>query len=247
MSWIGKRIAAEINNGVSLQMTNRIEITEPASAATSMNHYTRALAELKAKPAHKLGEVGDQWRTPDALFWGINAMFGPFILDLFTDGDNNKCPKFYTADNNALLQDWTADLNGGKAYANPPYSRSSYDDDGTAITGMRNIMKKVMAEREKGARIVMLLKSATSEVWWPEEADHLAFVRGRISFDLPKWFVPATKKDEASSAGFAVTICVFDKTWKGQQMQYVEREALLAQGNAIMQMIELRAQEFYRI
>ena len=108
---------------------------------------------------------------------------------------------------------------------------------------MRNIMAKVIAEREKGARIVMLLKSATSEVWWPEQADHVAFVRGRISFDLPRWFVPATDKDKASSAGFAVAICVFDKEWRGQPMQYIERDTLLAQGNAIISMIEQRASE----
>lgn len=208
-----------------------------------MNHYTQSLAALKAQPAHLLKEVGDQWQTPPALFWGINAVFGPFVLDLFTDGENSKCPKFYTADNNALVQDWAADLAGGKAFGNPPYSRSSYDDDKTPITGMRNIIAKVMAERDKGAKIVLLLKSATSEVWWPEEADHIAFVRGRISFDLPAWFVPATKKDQASSAGFAVTICVFDKEWRGQPMQYIERDTLVAQGNALMDMIEQRASE----
>lgn len=49
------------------------------------NKYCRALAELRSKPAHELKEVGDQWRTPDLLFWGINAMFGPLVLDLFAD------------------------------------------------------------------------------------------------------------------------------------------------------------------
>jgi hypothetical protein len=43
------------------------------------NKYCRALAELRSKPAHELKEVGDQWRTPDLLFWGINAMFGPLV------------------------------------------------------------------------------------------------------------------------------------------------------------------------
>lgn len=208
-----------------------------------MNHYTKALAELKAQQAHKLCEVGDQWQTPPALFWGVNAVFGPFALDLFSDGENSKCPKFYTVENNALLQDWVKDLAGGKAFANPPYSRSSYDDDKNAITGMRNIMAKVTAERDKGAKIVLLLKSATSEVWWPENADHVAFVRGRISFDLPGWFIPASDKDKASSAGFAVAICVFDKEWRGHPMQYIERDTLIAQGNTILQMIEQRASE----
>ena len=37
------------------------------------NKYCQALAELRNKPAHELKEVGDQWRTPDNIFWGINT------------------------------------------------------------------------------------------------------------------------------------------------------------------------------
>ncbi|HFW5372459.1 TPA: phage N-6-adenine-methyltransferase, partial [Salmonella enterica subsp. enterica serovar Rough:b:1,5] len=43
------------------------------------NKYCQALAELRNKSAHELKEVGDQWRTPDNIYWGINAMFGPFV------------------------------------------------------------------------------------------------------------------------------------------------------------------------
>ncbi len=42
--------------------------------------YVQSLAALKTGPVHKLKEIGDQWRTPDPLFWGINAMFGPLVL-----------------------------------------------------------------------------------------------------------------------------------------------------------------------
>lgn len=37
------------------------------------NKYCQALVELRNKPAHELKEVGDQWRTPDNIFWGINT------------------------------------------------------------------------------------------------------------------------------------------------------------------------------
>lgn len=80
------------------------------------NKYCQALAALRSKPAHELKEVGDQWRTPDLLFWGINALFGPLVLDLFADDDNAKCPAWYTAEDNALTQDWSerlAELGGG--------------------------------------------------------------------------------------------------------------------------------------
>lgn len=82
------------------------------------NKYCQALAALRSKPAHELKEVGDQWRTPDLLFWGINAMFGPLTLDLFADDDNAKCPVWYTAEDNALTQDWSERLAelGGAGY-----------------------------------------------------------------------------------------------------------------------------------
>ncbi|MCO6576336.1 phage N-6-adenine-methyltransferase, partial [Escherichia coli] len=44
--------------------------------------------------------------------------------------------------------------------------------------GMRYIMKHASAMRDKGGRYVFLIKAATSEVWWPEDADHIAFIRG---------------------------------------------------------------------
>ncbi|HFT4686935.1 TPA: DNA N-6-adenine-methyltransferase, partial [Klebsiella pneumoniae] len=71
------------------------------------NSYCESLTSLRNAPSHLLKEVGDQWRTPDLLFWGINAMFGPLMLDLFADDSNAKCPVWYTAEDNALTQDWS--------------------------------------------------------------------------------------------------------------------------------------------
>ncbi|MEO1738092.1 hypothetical protein RB531_3608 [Salmonella enterica subsp. enterica serovar Typhimurium] len=134
-------------------------------------------------------------------FWGINAMFGPLTLDLFADDDNAKCPVWYTADDNALVQDWAEMLEsiGGAAFGNPPYSRSQYHEK-QAITGMTHIMDHTMEMREKGGRYVFLVKAATSETWWPEDADHIMFIRGRIGFDLPVWFVPADDKQKTTGA-----------------------------------------------
>uniref|UniRef100_UPI0011E73E58 phage N-6-adenine-methyltransferase n=1 Tax=Serratia marcescens TaxID=615 RepID=UPI0011E73E58 len=125
------------------------------------NKYCQALAELRTQKTHELKEVGDQWRTPDLLFWGINALFGPLVLDLFADDSNAKCPEWYTAENNALMQNWServAEL-GGAAFGNPPYSRSQYDGK-QAITGMTHIMNHTMAMRELGGRYVFLIKAA---------------------------------------------------------------------------------------
>ncbi|MCV5214725.1 phage N-6-adenine-methyltransferase, partial [Escherichia coli] len=123
---------------------------------------------------------------------------------------------FYTAEDNALTQDWSErliNLNGA-AFANPPYSRATQHQE-HYITGMRYIMQHASAMREKSGRYVFLIKAATSEVWWPEDADHVAFIRGRIGFDLPSWFTPADEKQIPSGAFFAGAIAVFDKNWRG--------------------------------
>ncbi|KTS29017.1 hypothetical protein NS381_05965 [Pantoea stewartii] len=57
----------------------------------AVNPYSAALDNLRAQPTHKLKEVGDQWRTPDPLWWGMNSMFGPFVLRavlIIKNGDN---------------------------------------------------------------------------------------------------------------------------------------------------------------
>lgn len=205
--------------------------------------YVQSLAAQKMAPSHVLKEIGDQWRTPDPLFWGINAMFGPLVLDLFSDGENSKCAAYYTAEDNALVQDWSVrlkDLNGA-AFANPPYSTAK-QHAGEYITGMRHIMRHTKGMRELGGRYVFLIKSATAEVWWPEDADHVAFIRGRIGFDVPLWYHPADEKQEASSAGFGAAIAVFDKAWRGPVSSYISRDLLTAQGEAFMAQIRREAE-----
>lgn len=206
------------------------------------NKYCRALAELRSKPAHELKEVGDQWRTPDLLFWGINSIFGPMVLDLFADDSNAKCPAWYTAEDNALTQDWSERLAelGGAAFANPPYSRSQYHEK-QAITGMTHIMNHTMAMRDKGGRYIYLVKSATSETWWPEDADHIMLIRGRIGFDLPVWFVPADEKQQPTSAFFAGAIAVFDRTWRGESFSYINRTELEEKGRAALSLAQFAA------
>lgn len=206
------------------------------------NQYCQALVELRAQSTHELKEVGDQWRTPDLLFWGINALFGPLVLDLFADDHNAKCPAWYTAEDNALTQDWSERLVelGGAAFGNPPYSRSQYHEK-QAITGMSHIMNHAAAMREKGGRYVFLIKAAPSETWWPEEADHIVFIRGRIGFDLPDWFVPADEKQKPTSAFFAGAIAVFDKSWRGERFSYISRADLEAKGRAFMSLAQFAA------
>ncbi|WP_247605419.1 phage N-6-adenine-methyltransferase [Providencia rettgeri] len=235
---LGNSMAVPVMHWICERICNAVAQAIPQS------DYVKKLNLLKSKPTHKLNEIGDQWQSPENLVCGINSIYGPFTLDLFTDGENSKAPHFYTAEDNALTQDWSAKLKeiGGVAFGNPPYSRSSYHGK-QAITGVRHIMSRASAMRELGGRYVFLLKAATSEVWWPENADHICFIRGRIGFDVPKWFVPSDEKQKPTGAFFAGAIVVFDKTWNGKAFDYISREELEQRGKAFIEQAQWLAKK----
>jgi len=193
-----------------------------------MNHYAQALAELQLQPDHELKQIGDQWQTPKALAWGLFHHFaptlGPVVLDMFADDCNALVPNYYDAADNALTQELAADLRrlGGAAYGNPPYSRPCVDGEGNSITGMEPILNFCREQRAQGAKIMLLIKAATSETWWPEDADFIQFISGRIGFEVPSWYAPRDpKKDKPSSSGFASAVVIFDAGWQGERRNHI--------------------------
>ncbi|HEH9405147.1 TPA: phage N-6-adenine-methyltransferase [Aeromonas bestiarum] len=215
-----------------------------------MNHYAQALAELQLLPDHELKQIGDQWQTPKALAWGLFHQFaptlGPVVLDMFADDCNALVPNYYDAEDNALTQELAADLRrlGGAAYANPPYSRPCVDGQGNPITGMEAILNYCREQRALGAKIMLLIKAATSETWWPEDADFIQFISGRIGFEVPSWYVPRDpKKDKPSSSGFASAVVIFDAGWQGERRPEarLRRDDLITNGQIILDMIHRQA------
>ena len=53
----------------------------------------------------------DQWATPQEFYDELNAEFG-FDLDPCADEGNHKCEKFFTREQNGLLQDWGGGVPG---------------------------------------------------------------------------------------------------------------------------------------
>lgn len=47
----------------------------------------------------------DEWSTPQDLFDKLNEEF-KFTLDPCATAENAKCKKYFTAEQNGLLQDW---------------------------------------------------------------------------------------------------------------------------------------------
>lgn len=208
-----------------------------------MSNYVDNLNAMKAQQYHLASKIKDQWRTPEWLFQAINHLYGPVVLDLFTDGQNAKCPRYYTAEDNALSQNWSRRLMEIRediaysgyddqvfAFANPPYSREMAGDD--PLTGMTHIMEKADMERKRGGGTIWLTKSATSEGWWPDAtATQIIFIKGRIGFEPPAWFNPHPDSSKPTSAGFGAAIILFDpENDKILPNAYITREELLEIG-----------------
>ena len=72
----------------------------------------------------------DQWATPQEFFDELNAEFA-FDLDPCADEGNHKCEKFFTREQNGLLQDW-----GGAGYSAILHMAEKLE------IGCRNAMRK---------------------------------------------------------------------------------------------------------
>lgn len=217
-----------------------------------LNAYAQALATLQQQPDHELKQIGDQWQTPPEIAWGLFYTFapkiGPVVLDIFADDCNALVANYYTAADNALLQDLAGDLRqlGGAGFGNPPYSIPKVDSENNPITGMENILDWCRAQRDQGAKIMLLIKAATSEGWWPEDADFIQFIAGRIGFKAPNWYKPRDpKKDKPSASGFASAVMIWDKEWKWDRrpVERLSRDQLFTTGRMLLDMIDARAEQ----
>jgi len=130
----------------------------------------------------------DDWGTPQKLFDELDAEFG-FTLDACASAHNFKVKKYFTKEDNALVQDWI-----GNVWLNPPYGRD-----------IGKWMAKAYAEHQKGATVVCLVPARTDTAWWHDYAvkGTVRFLRGRLKFEQPG----AVK----NSAPFPSAIVVFQE------------------------------------
>ena len=113
----------------------------------------------------------DDWATPQAVFAALDAEFR-FNLDASADARNAKCPRFFTAADDGLAQQWQ-----GTVWLNPPYGRHG--------GGISAWMEKARESALAGATVVCLVPARTDTRWWPESAMRAAevrLVRGRLCF-----------------------------------------------------------------
>ena len=115
----------------------------------------------------------DLWETPQDFFDKLNEEFC-FETDVCALPENAKCKKFYSPEQNGLLQNW-----GGNCWCNPPYGRK--------------IGEWVKKASESKATVVMLLPARTDTKWFHDyiyNKAEIRFIKGRLKFGNSKNSAP---------------------------------------------------------
>jgi len=119
----------------------------------------------------------DDWETPEYLFKMLHEDYH-FTLDPCASAENAKCRKYYTKEQDGLLQDWT----GETVFCNPPYSRKRKDNPGQEAW----IRKCAEEARKPGTIVVALLPARTDTKAFHryiyKKAKKVEFLQGRIKF-----------------------------------------------------------------
>ena len=116
------------------------------------------------------------WETPCDLFEQLNHEFA-FTLDPCATQENKKCDRYYTLEDNGLIQSWAGEI----VFMNPPYGR---------LIG--KWIQKAFEESQQGAVVVCLIPSRTDTIWWHNYCMHgeVRFIKGRLNFSGHKHNAP---------------------------------------------------------
>ena len=113
----------------------------------------------------------DDWETPFEFFQELDKEFH-FTLDPCCTEETAKCKKFYTEQEDGLLQSWE----GETVFCNPPYSRELQDQ----------FVKKCYEEGQKiNTTVVALLPARTDTKRFHQYIlgkSEIRFLQGRIRF-----------------------------------------------------------------
>ena len=120
----------------------------------------------------------NEWSTPQEFFDELNKEFN-FNLDPCADNHNAKCNKYFTVEQNGLLQDWK----GHTVFCNPPYGKVIGD-----------WVKKAFEEAQKpNTTVVMLIPARTDTKYFHEyiyKKHEIRFIKGRLKFGNSKNSAP---------------------------------------------------------
>lgn len=147
-------------------------------------------------------EVDDRGTDP-VFVSGLEKRFGePFTLDVAAAPHNTKCARFYTRQDDGLVQSWA----GERVWCNPPYSN------------LADWLVKAWAEHPTSRGIVMLLPAnRVEQKWWQEHVEpfrdrkgsplRVEFLPGRMRFSRPS----AVVGPKGDRPPFGCCLLIWDK------------------------------------
>jgi site-specific DNA-methyltransferase (adenine-specific) len=134
-----------------------------------------------------------EWETPQDLFDMLDAEFH-FTLDPCATPENAKCERFFTKEDNGLLQDWYCE----RAFVNPPYGREI----------SKWVEKSYHEALYNGALVVMLIPARTDTRYWHDfvmNAEEIRLIKGRLYFG-----------DGTKRAPFPSAVIIFNRRFTGK-------------------------------
>ena len=140
---------------------------------------------MMSKSVH-FSSATNEWSTPQAFYEELDREFR-FTLDPCATPENAKCYKYFTKEENGLVQDWSKDT----VFMNPPYGRE-----------IGKWVKKAHNEAMEGATVVCLIPARTDTAYWHEYViggnAEVRFIKGRLKFG-----------DSKNSAPFPSAVVIF--------------------------------------
>ena len=119
-----------------------------------------------------------EWATPQEVYDKLNDEFH-FTLDPCALPSNAKCAKYYTPNEDGLMQDWGGEV----VFCNPPYGRQ-----------LGSWVRKCREESWKpNTKVVMLIPARTDTRWFHDHIynkSEIRFIKGRLKFGNSKASAP---------------------------------------------------------
>jgi phage N-6-adenine-methyltransferase len=117
-----------------------------------------------------------EWGTPQELFDGLNARWGPFTLDAAASHANHKCDRYFTEADDSLTQAWGD--GDAKVWINPPFS-------GNVGVWFEKAAQEIAAGNV--AEVTVLVPARTDTQWFHRSvlphASSIHFLEGRLRYE----------------------------------------------------------------
>ena len=164
-------------------------------------------------PSIRRHQSKQDYGTPAEFIRAVVKRFGPLGFDLAASKSNTVVRGyFFTAEENALKQNWAAALNGSLGWLNPPFERLDL------------WAAKCAQEAQRGARVLLLAPGSTGANWyWNHVAPHAAVlsIAPRLEFDgyvNPKTGKPDPYPKDLILAAYGLGVTGFNRwVWRGHR------------------------------